>query len=115
MGFPGDTMVKNLPASVTAGDPGDMGSISGSRRRKWQPIPVFLPKKSHGQRSLAGCSPWGRKSQTGLRDIGIEVFNLFDYHNVVSFIWVADYTNIYYPVPNYLTARQINIKINASF
>ena len=32
MGFPGDTMVKNLPASVTAGDIGDMGSISGSRR-----------------------------------------------------------------------------------
>ena len=30
-------------------------------RRKWQPIPVFLPEKSHGQRSLAGYSPWGRK------------------------------------------------------
>ena len=28
-------------------------------RRKWQPTPVFLPEKSHGQRSLAGCSPWG--------------------------------------------------------
>ena len=28
-------------------------------RRKWQPIPVFLPGESHGQRSLA----WGRKSQ----------------------------------------------------
>ena len=28
-------------------------------RRKWQLIPVFLPKKSHGQRSPAGCSPWG--------------------------------------------------------
>ena len=27
-------------------------------RRKWQPTPVFLPGKSHGQRSLAGCSPW---------------------------------------------------------
>ena len=26
-------------------------------RRKWQPIPVFLPGKFHGQRSLAGCSP----------------------------------------------------------
>ena len=26
-------------------------------RRKWQPTPVFLPKKSHGQRSLASCSP----------------------------------------------------------
>ena len=28
-------------------------------RRKWQPTPVFLPEGSHGQRSLAGYSPWG--------------------------------------------------------
>ena len=31
------------------------------RRRKWQPTPVFLPGKSHGQRSLVGYSPWGHK------------------------------------------------------
>ena len=30
-------------------------------RRKWQPTPVFLPGESHGQRRLAGYSPWGRK------------------------------------------------------
>ena len=30
-------------------------------RRKWQPTPVFLPGESHGQRSLAGYSPWGHK------------------------------------------------------
>ena len=30
-------------------------------RRKWQPIPVFLPGESHGQRRLAGHSPWGQK------------------------------------------------------
>ena len=30
--------------------------------RKWQPTPVFLTGKSHGHRSLAGCSPWNRKS-----------------------------------------------------
>ena len=30
-------------------------------RRKWQPTPVFLPEKSHGQRSLADYSPWGHK------------------------------------------------------
>ena len=30
-------------------------------RRKWQPTPVFLLGKSHGQRSLAGYSPWGHK------------------------------------------------------
>jgi len=29
-------------------------------RRAWQPTPVFLPGESHGQRSLAGYSPWGR-------------------------------------------------------
>ena len=28
-------------------------------RRAWQPTPVFLPGESHGQRSLAGYSPWG--------------------------------------------------------
>ena len=31
------------------------------RRRKWQLTPVFLPGKSHGQRSLGGYSPWGCK------------------------------------------------------
>ena len=30
-------------------------------RRKWQPTPIFLPGESHGQRSLAGYSPWGCK------------------------------------------------------
>ena len=31
------------------------------RRRQWHPTPVLLPGKSHGQRSLVGCSPWGRE------------------------------------------------------
>ena len=31
-----------------------------SRRRQWHPIPVLLPGRSHGQRGLVGCSPWGR-------------------------------------------------------
>ena len=30
-------------------------------RRAWQPTPVFLPGKSHGQKNLAGYSPWGHK------------------------------------------------------
>ena len=41
---------------------GDLGSILGSERSpEWQPTPVSLPGKSHGQRGLEGCSPWGRK------------------------------------------------------
>ena len=30
-------------------------------RRQWPHTPVLLPGKSHGQRSLVGCSPWGRE------------------------------------------------------
>ena len=32
-----------------------------SRRRQRHPTPVLLPRKSHGRRSLVGCSPWGRE------------------------------------------------------
>ena len=28
---------------------------------QWHPTPVLLPAKSHGRRSLVGCSPWGHK------------------------------------------------------
>ena len=34
--------------------------ILSTRRRQWQATPVLLPRKSHGWRSLVGCSPWGR-------------------------------------------------------
>ena len=37
-------------------------------RRQWHPTPVLLPRKSHGRRSLIGCSPWGRQSRTRLSD-----------------------------------------------
>ena len=58
--FPGDSVVKSLPANA-----GEMGfnpciwTIPWSR--KWQPAPVFLPGKFYGQRSLAGHSPWCHK------------------------------------------------------
>ena len=53
-------VVKNLP--VIAGDSRDRFNLWVRIifwRRKWQPAPVFLPGESHGQRSLAGYSPWG--------------------------------------------------------
>ena len=37
-------------------------------RRQWHPTSVLLPGKSHGWRSLVGCSPWGHSSQTWLSD-----------------------------------------------
>ena len=41
--------------------PGEISITSYmQRRRQWHPTPVLLPGKSHGRRSLVGCSPWGR-------------------------------------------------------
>ena len=58
--WPDGLAVKNLPANV--GDTRDMGLIPGpGRRRKWQPTPVFLLEKSHGERSLLGHCLWGHK------------------------------------------------------
>ena len=62
LGFPGGTVLNNLP--VNARDTRRrlnswVGKITW--RRKWQTAPVFLPGKLHGQRSLAGYSPWGGK------------------------------------------------------
>ena len=54
---PGGSVVKNLPAS--AGDTGLIPKIPWKRAQ--QPTPVFLPGKSHGQRSLLGYSPQGCK------------------------------------------------------
>ena len=54
--FPGGSNGK-----ASARNAGDLGSIPGSGifswRRKWQPTPVLLPGKFHGQRSLVGYSP----------------------------------------------------------
>ena len=43
-------------------------SLIFDRRRQWHPTPVLLPGKSHGWRSLVGCSPWGRWGWDRLSD-----------------------------------------------
>ena len=52
-------IVKRLPAMRETWFNPWIGKISW--RRKWQPTPVLLPGKSHGQRSLVGYSPWDGK------------------------------------------------------
>jgi len=57
LGFPGDSVVKNLSPNA-----GDMGSILGS------PLQYSRLEKSHRQRNLVGCNTWCCKSQTQLSD-----------------------------------------------
>lgn len=47
--------------------------------------------------------------------ISLEIFNLLGINNVSSYMWVTDIYNIQYAVPNYLTPRQINLKLVAEF
>ena len=56
-GLPSWLRVQNLPAMQETCP--WVGKIHW--RRQWQPTLVFLPKEFHGQRRLAGYSPWGRK------------------------------------------------------
>ena len=62
-GFPGGSVVKNLPAIARDVKKPRFNLWVGKIpwRKKWQPTPVFLPREFHGQRSLVGYSPLTRK------------------------------------------------------
>ncbi len=47
--------------------------------------------------------------------INLEVFNLLQINNTISYLWIKDVNNIQYGVPNYLTPRQLNLKLVAEF
>lgn len=63
----------------------------------------------------------GNKSTSGvLRHfksvwLGVDVFNLFDISNVSSYYWVTDVNEMQYAVPNYLTRRQLNVRLSVNF
>ena len=73
LGFPAGSV--GTESACNSGDTRDACSIPGwgrsPWRRKWQPTPVFLPEKSHGQRSPMGYSPWGCKESdmTGQQNV----------------------------------------------
>ena len=73
-------MVKNLPAN--AGNIMRCGFNSWVRkipwRRAWQPTPVFLRGESHGQRSLAGYSPWKHKESDMTEKLTLSLSNHFE-------------------------------------
>lgn len=47
--------------------------------------------------------------------LGFDVFNLLDISNVASYYWVTDVNDIQYAVPNYLTRRQLNVRLTVDF
>ena len=47
--------------------------------------------------------------------LSLEIFNLLGIRNTISYLWVTDVVQNQYAVPNYLTSRLLNVKIQAKF
>jgi len=80
MDFPGGSDGKASVYNV-----GYLGSIPW--RRKWQSTPVLLPGKSHGQRSLVGYSPWGRKESDTTEQLHFHFHCV--YNTLKAVFWVC--------------------------
>ena len=55
------------------------------QRRKWQPLLVFWPGEFHGQRSLVGYSPWGRRARHDL----VTKQHLHCFHCVINIYYIC--------------------------
>ena len=104
-------VVKNLPAMQECRFSPWVGKIPW--RRKWQRTPAFLPGESHGQRSLAGYSPWDWrvghdvviKQQQQNNQCFIDHFNHLNVHNsgikhlhpVVQLWWLYNSRTVHHP------------------
>ena len=69
---------------------------------------IVIPSDSDNPRS-------GLLSKFKSMWLGVDIFNLFDISNVSSYYWVTDVNNIQYAVPNYLTRRQLNVRLSIEF
>jgi hypothetical protein len=94
-GPPGDEY-----AQVFRSPPYERADIGGSY--------MILGRK--GQKNNHGVAKYFKRMW-----VGIEVFNLLQANNVISYQWVADVSGNKYAVPNYLTAREVNFRLMLEF
>ena len=84
MGFPGGSDSKE--SACNAGDQGLIPGLERSPEEEKAPTPVFLPGESHGQRSLAGYSPSGRKGSETTEGLSTHT-QIFSYIHI-CFLWL---------------------------
>ncbi len=83
------------------------------RMPPYRRVDIGFSKQIIGERVMIPASkPFMRISSLW---VSLEVFNLLDVNNTISYIWVTDVSGAQYAVPNYLTPRQLNIKLVAQF
>lgn len=117
--FPGSTKWQmNLKAALSGGLP--FGPPHGGREANLYRTSPYKRVDIGMSRCLLGNAD-GNTYRTGLRRylrsvwLGVDVLNLLDISNVNSYYWVTDSGNNQYAVPNYLTRRQINVRMLVEF
>ena len=63
-------------------------------RRKWQPTPVFLPGESHGQKSLVGYSPQGRKELDMTERLHFTLWRILDELLSINVPWNQEFSGL---------------------
>ncbi len=91
------------------------------RSRNMQRMPSFRRVDIGFSKQLLGASRYTESSTRQrlrfIKDawISLEVLNLLQVNNTISYIWIKDVTNRSYAIPNYLTPRQLNLKLVINF
>ncbi|MCE1198553.1 MAG: TonB-dependent receptor [Marinilabiliales bacterium] len=100
-------------SGVPFGPPGKNGWMESFRMPAYKRVDAGLSAKvTSGQNK--GSTLAGRiRSHDSW--ITLEIFNLFDLNNTISYDWVSDFENRSHAIPNYLTGRRLNVRFSVSF
>ena len=116
--FPGtDRWRLTLKAAFADGLP--FGPPHTSRERHtfrapaYKRVDIGMSYRLWGDQKQNAQRTWGRAVKNVW--LGLDAFNIMDIKNVNSYYWVTDITNTQYAVPNYLTGRQINLRLSIDF
>ena len=115
--FPGNPSYKmNLKLHYSSGLPS--GAINSERHEQLFRIPAYR-RVDIGFTKVIKADGVGSKSKYFKHFdslwISAEVFNLLGIRNTISYLWVSDVVQNQYAVPNYLTSRLLNLKLQAKF
>ncbi len=97
---------------------GPPGSV---RSRNMQRMPAFRRVDIGFSKQFLGAAKYSENNKRNylhfINDawISLEVLNLLQVNNTISYVWVKDVNNRQYAVPNYLTPRQLNLKVVVNF
>lgn len=119
--FPGSsrwtlTLRATLAAGLPFGPPHSQRNTHTFRAPAYKRVDVglnyllFKSELRDGRRPLRGTGRYLRNAW-----LGLDCLNLLGIRNVNSYYWVTDITNTRYAVPNYLTGRQINLRLALDF